>query len=93
MDWCLQPHALSTPIQGQPGKSCFTQEGAGATSAWSMGWCDTATLSVRLPVEQQDNNGGDKARTHGVSTAQPGAPGVGSTASSAGRALKPGVSL
>lgn len=50
----------------------------------------TATLSVRLSLEQQDDKRGDNTQTRSVSTAQLGAPGLGSTTRSAWPALEPG---
>lgn len=58
VDWCRQPCALSTSIQGQPGTNCFTGEGTGAASVWSRGQHDIAAVLVGLLVEQQENKKG-----------------------------------
>lgn len=74
MGWCLQLHALSTSIQGQPGKCCLTREGAGATSVHK--W---AAVRATLSVKGQQKS--DNTWICGVTTAQgwaalPGLPGL-----------------
>lgn len=78
--WCLQPHAPSTPIQGQPGKHCFTREGAGAVSVWNMGCCESHSLTEAVSAAGAQQKG-DNTWTCGASAAQvwaasPGLPGM-----------------
>lgn len=56
--WCLQPHALATPIQGQPRKGCFTQEAAGATAVWNMGWGESHSLGEAVSAAGGQEKGG-----------------------------------